>query len=182
MLTMHRDRSILLTIDIQGRLAPAIAGAEQIIAAANKLLQVSTELTIPSIITEQYPQGLGPTIAALQRHTTRAQCYEKIHFSAYREQEFVQLLKNHQRQQLVVMGTESYVCVLQTVLDVLAAGYQVFVVSEAVGSRTAENKALALQRMAAAGATIVSVEMVLFEWLERAGTERFRHISKTFIR
>lgn len=182
MLTISATHSLLLTIDIQGRLAPAINQAESVVAAADKLLKVARELQIPSIITEQYPQGLGPTVAALQGHTQYAQCYEKIHFSAYREQAFVQLLSNQQRKQVVVMGTETHVCVLQTVLDILQAGYQVFVVNEAVGSRTPANKNLGLQRMAAAGATIVSVEMVLFEWLERAGTDNFRHISKTYIR
>ena len=179
---MSAQHSLLLTIDIQGRLAPAIAQADMVVANADKLLSVAHELAIPSIITEQYPQGLGPTVAALQNHTKNAHCYEKIHFSAYREAGFVQLLAAHDRKQIVVIGTEAHVCVLQTVLDLADAGYQVFVVNEAVSSRTTENKHLGLQRMAAAGASIVSVEMVMFEWLERANTDSFRRISKAHIR
>lgn len=87
-----------------------------------------------------------------------------------------------ERQQFVVCGAEAHVCVLQTVLELLARGRQVFIVEEAVASRLPANKALALERMRQAGAVIVSREMVAFEWLERAGTEQFRDVSKTFIR
>ena len=86
------------------------------------------------------------------------------------------------RRQIILCGTETHVCVLQTVMDLLTAGYQVFVVTDAVGSRTAENKHLGLNRMQQAGAVLVSREMVAFEWLERAGTELFRQISKGWIR
>lgn len=180
--TISRDNSVLLTIDIQGRLAPAIHAADDLIAAADKLLHVATELQVPRVFTEQYPQGIGATVTALQPHLAHAQLFEKIHFSAYRESDFNTHIANSGRQQIVIMGTEAHVCVLQTVLDLLADDYQVFVVAEAVGSRHPANKALALQRMAACGAQIVSVEMVIFEWLEQAGTDTFRHISKTYIR
>ncbi|MFU8783861.1 hydrolase [Aliidiomarina sp.] len=180
--TISRDHSVLLTIDIQGRLAPAIHAADDLIAAADKLLQVAAELQVPRVFTEQYPQGIGTTVAALQTHLAQATLFEKIHFSACRESDFSSHIADSGRQQLVVMGTEAHVCVLQTVLDLLAADYQVFVVAEAVGSRHPANRELALQRMAALGAHIVSVEMVIFEWLEQAGTDTFRHISKTYIR
>ena len=107
---------------------------------------------------------------------------EKIHFSALRENSIAAAIAAKARPQIVVIGTESHVCVLQSVMDLLAANYQVFVVSEAVGSRTVENKQLALSRMQQAGAVIISQEMLAFEWLERCGTDSFRQISKGWIR
>jgi len=179
---ISQQHSLLLVIDIQGRLALAIDRARDLVHAADRLLKVATELNVPRLVTEQYPQGLGHTVEQLQPHVANATLFEKIHFSAFRETEFADFLARQQRTQIVVMGTESHVCVLQTVLDLLAAGYQVFVVEDAVGSRNPQDKAIALARLGRAGAIIVSSEMVIFEWLERAGTDIFRHISKTYVR
>ena len=106
---------------------------------------------------------------------------EKIHFSAVPEQRLLQA-PGGDRAQFVVAGTEAHVCVQQTVLDLLAIGRRVFVVEEAVGSRRSADKALALARMRAHGADIVSREMVAFEWLRQAGSDLFREISREFLR
>lgn len=178
---LNRTESVLLVIDIQERLRPAIAHADAIVINAEKLAQVSQLLEVPALITEQYPQGLGHTAISLKTHLSHAKVIEKIHFSAMREEHLPLALEELKRNQVVVCGTETHVCVLQTVLDLLEADYTVYVVADAVGSRNDGDKALALQRMQAAGASIVSYEMVVFEWLERAGTDTFRHISKQFI-
>ena len=174
--------SLVLLIDLQQKLAPAISDAKQVEQAAAWVLQVALQLDIPLVATEQYPQGLGHTVVSLRELLADDAVMQKIHFSAYREPAIVQRLTQINRRQIVVIGTESHVCVLQTVLDLLTAGYQVFVVSEAVGSRTVENKQLALSRMQQAGCQIISKEMLAFEWLERADHDSFRQISKGWIR
>ncbi|HAW94427.1 MULTISPECIES: hydrolase [unclassified Arsukibacterium] len=174
--------SMVLLIDIQQKLAPAISDTKQVEQAAAWVLQVALQLDIPLLATEQYPQGLGHTVPSLRELLPDDAVLEKIHFSAYREPAIVQRLQQLNRRQIVVIGTESHVCVLQSVLDLLAAGYQVFVVTEAVGSRTADNKRLALSRMQQAGCQIISKEMLAFEWLERADHDSFRQLSKGWIR
>lgn len=179
---MQASQSLLLVIDIQERLAPAIAHVDALVQENIRLLRVASELSVPFLYTEQYPKGLGSTVSALQEPLASASFYEKIHFSAVREPGFREQLAAFDRKHIVVTGTETHVCVLQTVLDLLALDYHVFVVTDAVSSRSLDNKDRALARMAQAGAHIVSSEMVIFEWLERAGTDQFRAISKTYIR
>lgn len=179
---LNAKQSQVLLIDIQSRLAPAIFDSAAVSQAAAWVLQIASLCEVPVLATEQYPKGLGHTLPALLELLPEQAIFEKIHFSALKEQAIAEAIAAKNRPQIVVIGTESHVCVLQSVLDLLAAGYQVFVVTEAVGSRTQENKQLALGRMQQAGAVIISQEMLAFEWLERAGTELFRQISKGWIR
>lgn len=179
---MQRNASFVLLIDVQARLAPAIHQSEQVIAQNAWLVQIANELEVPVVVTEQYPKGLGATVEALQPLLKHATWVEKTHFSALAEAQVEAQLRNLQRPQVIVTGTEAHVCVLQTALDLVAAEFQVFVVADAVGSRVPDNKALALQRLRDAGCIIVSSEMVAFEWLHKSGTDEFRHISKTYIR
>lgn len=178
---LDAQRSILLIIDLQERLLPAIHGGEQVVDNTVWLLGVARELGVPVLVTEHYPQGVGGTTAAVAERVKPEETLEKIHFSAVAEGN---LLSHPQaeRKQWVVCGTESHVCVQQTVLGLLAAGRDVAVVEEAVGSRQPRDKALALQRMQQHGAQIVSREMVAFEWLHRADTPQFRTVLKSFIR
>ncbi|MDP3364836.1 MAG: hydrolase [Pseudomonas sp.] len=178
---MRAKDSTLLLIDLQERLLPAIDGGAAVIEQASWLVRVAQRLHVPVIATEQYPKGLGYTEAGLHELLPGEGLREKIHFSATAG-EGVFDLSGGERKQFIVCGTETHVCVLQTVMGLLAAGREVFVVDEAVGSRRPRDKALGLARMEGAGAVIVSREMVAFEWLERAGTELFREISRGFIR
>ena len=179
---IQRGTSFVLMIDIQKRLAPAIDRGDAIIKRNQWLLEVANELSVPVLATEQYPKGLGHTVDELQAALSHAIVLEKTHFSAVAESTIAAKLKGLNRPQVIVTGTETHVCVLQTAIDMQGAGFQVFVVADAVGSRTAENKALALQRMRDAGCVVVSSEMVAFEWLQQSATDEFRHISKTYIR
>ncbi|WP_337842513.1 hydrolase [Rheinheimera sp.] len=179
---LNADQSMVVLIDIQQKLAPAIADGKAVEQAAAWVLQVALQLGVPLFATEQYPAGLGPTVPALAELLPAGQVLEKIHFSAFKDARIRQQLAQSGRHQLVLLGTESHVCVLQTALDGLVMGYQVFVVVEAVGSRTEQNKQLALQRMQQAGVVLVSKEMLAFEWLEKAGSDSFRQISKGWIR
>lgn len=178
---IRTDQSMLLLIDLQERLLPAIDGGGAVLEQAIWLTRVARRLGVPIGATVQYPQGLGPFPPALSDLLAPGESVDKIHFSAVRDECFASL-PGATRPQVVVAGTEAHVCVLQTVLDLVAAGREVFVVAEAVGSRRAADKALAIERMRAAGAAIVCREMVAFEWLGRAGTPLFREVSREFLR
>lgn len=178
---IRAQSSTLLIVDIQERLFPAIHDNEALLEHAAWLLAVAQRLGVPVLASEQYSKGLGPTLPLLRERLPAAAILEKIAFSAVADPGLLQM-SGGERRQFVVCGTEAHVCVLQTVLGLLAEDREVYVVAEAVGSRRPEDKALALERMRQAGAVIVSCEMVAFEWLERAGSEMFRSISREFIR
>lgn len=175
------ERSVLLLVDLQERLYPAIDQGAQIVEHNLWLTRLAQRLSVPVICTEQYPQGLGPTVPALRALLPESAMVEKIHFSAASEGGVFDAPGGN-RTQFVVTGTEAHVCVLQTVIGLLDSGRHVFVVDEAVGSRRPSDKALALARMRGHGADIVSREMVAFEWLRQAGSETFRQVSREFIR
>ena len=174
------ETSSLLIIDIQTRLFPVIDDSQALAENALWLQRVAQRIGVPVLLTEQYSKGLGQTIPSLRDGHQPAAIIEKLHFSAVSDGELFKRAGGD-RPQFVVCGSEAHVCVLQTVLDLLAQGRRVFVVAEAIGSRKASDKALALARMQQAGASIVSREMVAFEWLEQAGSELFREVSKAFI-
>lgn len=175
------QESTLLVIDIQERLFPAIEDNTTLAEHSAWLIQVAKRIGVPVLFTEQYSKGLGPTIASLRDGIADEAIIEKLQFSAARDGALFNR-PGGERKQFIISGTETHICVLQTVIDLLARGNQVFVVEEAVGSRRASDKALGLARMQQAGASIVSREMVAFEWMEQAGTELFRSISREFIR
>ena len=168
--------STLLIVDIQERLFPVILDAAAMAEHTAWLQQVAKRVGVPVLLTEQYSKGLGQTIAALRDGVEDSAILEKLDFSAAGDGELFKRPGGERRQFVVC------VCVLQTVLDLRARGNEVFVVEEGVSSRRASDKALALERMRQAGAQIVSREMVAFEWMERAGTELFKSISREFIR
>lgn len=171
----------LLVVDIQERLLPVIEDGAGVLANACWLVDVARELGLPVMASEQYPQGIGPSVAELAGRLRPGEIGRKTHFSCLGEP-CLENLVGFERAQIVVAGIESHVCVLQTVLDLRAAGRQVFVVEDAVGSRRRTDKALALERMRGAGVVIVSREMFAFECLRVAGSDLFRRISKTYIR
>ena len=174
-------QSALLVVDVQGRLVPAISGWQALLDQVVWLIRVARRMEIPVLACEQYPQGLGPTHPLVAAELPEGCIAGKLHFSAVAGgcHGFV---APGTHPQLVVCGMETHVCVLQTVMELLAGGRQVFVVEEAVGSRRDSDKALALARMRQAGASIVSREMVAFEWLRKADSDLFREISRNFLR
>lgn len=178
---IDRAQSLVLAIDLQARLAPAIDGIDAVVAHSEWLLRLAQAMAVPAAITEQYPAGLGPTLPQIAALVPDAHRREKLCFSALPDSG-IDTLPAFARRQVVLIGIETHVCVLQTALDLLALGKQVFVVAEAVGSRRAADRALGLERMRQEGCRIVSREMVAFEWLQRAGSDEFRQISKAFLR
>jgi nicotinamidase-related amidase len=173
-----RTESQLLVVDMQERLVPAMEPERPFVAAATKLLQAANTLGIPVLASEQYPKGLGGTVSELAGLVPEAHRYEKMEFSCYANAAIRQALTSVNRPQVVLAGIEAHVCVLQTTLDLARAGHAVFVVTDATASRRPESRETAFRRMAAAGITLVTLEMVLFEWLRSAADPAFRELSK----
>ncbi len=173
MLTIDRDASTLLIVDFQVRLMPAIEDGMAAVANARRLLQAAGLLGVPILFTEQNAGGLGPSVAGLATYAV-GNVAHKMSFDACREAGFLERLG--ERRSVVVAGCETHVCVMQTVLGLIDAGRQVYLVRDAVGSRRAESKETAIRRMERHGTDIVTTEMVLFEWLGSAGHPRFREV------
>ena len=177
---LSAEESLLVVIDIQERLCKAMDQQvlEQLSSNTAILLEAAHELQVPVAVTEQYVKGLGPTIAPLAEKLADAPRHEKMAFSSCGCNGFVEQLRASGRRQIVITGMETHVCVLQTVLELLDAGYQVQVVRDAVMSRSRRNWDTALEEMRQAGAVITCAESVLFQWLRVAGTESFKKLSK----
>lgn len=178
---MNPKKSVLLVIDVQAKLAPFIHDNAAVVEACVWLARVAERIGVPVVVTEHFPEKIGGTVDAVRAATTGAQYVGKQYFSAQADG-CLEDTAVAGCEQVIVCGTEAHVCVLQTVLELAAAGKRVFVVAEAVGSRDPEHKALALERMRAHGIEVVCREMVAFEWLAQADTERFRDISKNFLK
>lgn len=174
-------RSHLIVVDIQERLMPAIHEGERVARNARTLLAAAARLHVPIMVTEQYPRGLGHTVAEVADHLPEtARRYEKIHFSAASEpnvMETVSRVAAEGRDQLVICGCEAHVCVLQTALGLREAGYPVFLVGDAISSRAPHSLETAKARAVQEGCRLVTTEMVVFEWLAKAGTDEFRAVS-----
>lgn len=171
------NTSSLLVIDVQARLLPKMAAARDVVDNVTVLLKAAARLDIPVLVSEQYRKGLGTTVAELQPLLPSGNVIEKLAFSCLGENAFATRLRDLGRAQAVVAGIEAHVCVLQTAEQLLENGVRVFVVADATSSRVPASHARALERLRAAGAVIVTTEMVVFEWLRRAGTPEFKEIS-----
>jgi nicotinamidase-related amidase len=178
---ISRAASALLIIDVQEKLLPAIDQGPQVFEHTEWLLRLAQKLGVPVAASEQYPQGLGPTVPALRERLPADAIAAKTHFSCVAAA-CLPVLPGGDRKQRVLAGIEAHVCVLQTALGLLRQGCEVYVVEEAVGSRRASDRQAGLARLRQEGVRIVSREMVAFEWLEAAGTAEFKDVSKAFLR
>jgi len=176
---LRRERTGLILVDVQEAFRPVIDRFAEVVAACGLLAEGFGVLGRPVLVSEQYPKGLGDIVdevaARLPEDTERV---EKLRFSACGVDAFDEALEAAGCRAWVVGGVEAHVCVSQTVHDLLERGYEAHVAADATSSRTPENKALALERMALAGAHVTSSEMALFEMLEAAGSPEFKAISK----
>ncbi len=171
----------LVVIDVQEKLALAMAPdvRRELLAGGQVLLRAADELGVPVVVTEQYPKGLGNTLPEVAEHLPTASTkVVKDSFSCCDEPAFTEALEAAGRPQVVLVGMEAHVCVLQTAIQLQEAGYTVFVVADAVCSRRPGHRADALDRLRAEGVVVANVESVLFEWLRRAGTDAFRSLAK----
>jgi nicotinamidase-related amidase len=172
--------SRLLIVDVQDKLLPSIPNSARLVHNCRRLLDGAKIVGVPIFATEQYPQGLGPTTAELA--TRMGPRLDKVIFSCAPALAWGQAGNvSDDREQTVVAGMETHVCVMQTVLDLIAGGFRVYVPVDAVGARGELDAQIALDRMSASGATLTTVESVLFEWCERAGTPEFKQIQKLII-
>ncbi len=174
---LRRAHAVLLLVDLQERLLPAMTEPARVLQNAVRLAQAVAILGVPAWVTEQYPKGLGPTVPELARAVARFAPLEKLTFSACGVAGWTEALTARDIADVVLGGIEAHVCVCQTGLDLLDRGFRVFAVADAMSSRTAENQRFGVERLRDAGAVIVATEMVLFELLERAGTAEFKAVQ-----
>ncbi len=179
---LSAKNSVLLIVDAQEKLLPAIHQRDNVTSRMRWLAEIALQLDIPILITEQYPKGLGYTVSSLQEIIESARVIEKTHFSALQEDSFRDVLREYNKKQVVIMGMETHVCVLQTALDMKAEGYQVYLPSDCVGSRRPNDKDTAIARMRDNRVDIITSEMAAFEWLHKSGTDTFRHISRNWLK
>lgn len=175
---MHAKDCCLLVIDVQAKLNPVMFDPDRAPGGAAKLLKGAALLDVPALVTEQYPKGVGGTVEDLQDLIPAGCPIEKNSFSCLAEEAFAEKFEDLNRPQVVIAGIEAHVCVLQTALGLLDQGFDVFVVEDATASRTRENHRAGLERIRDAGGWVVTVEMVLFEWLKYSGTPEFKEISQ----
>ncbi|WP_188408841.1 isochorismatase family protein [Agaricicola taiwanensis] len=169
--------SLLLVVDAQERLAAAVPDIEAVVGTTRFLLDVASLIGVPTIATEQHPEGLGPTIATLR--SGLGLIIPKLAFSALKEPvvlERILELNIEGRRQVVICGLEAHICVLQTAVDLIKRGSDVAIVADGVGSRRTHDRDIAFDRLARHGAQIVTADMVVYEWLERAGSDLFRRV------
>lgn len=175
----QRHLSQVVVIDVQQKLCAAMPADEAVTVVRNIgiLLQAAALLDVPPLYTEQYPQGLGPTVDALQPWLGNVPRIEKTVFSCWQAPGFRQHLTTD-RPQVILTGMEAHICVLQTALDLQAHGHQVIIAADAVLSRRSAHRENALQRMMQAGVIVSNTESIVFEWLGAAGSDAFKQISK----
>lgn len=173
------EDTLCIIIDDQQKLIPTIFQHKELISNTKKLISGLLSLNIPVLITEHYKKGLGETVSDLKEilsTSEQAKFFEKITFSAYDTAEIKEYINALNKKNVIICGTEAHICVLQTAIDIQNNGYQVILVADCVGSRTEENKKIALKRAELEGAMITTYESILFELLRKAGTPEFKTI------
>ncbi len=168
---ISREDSVLVVIDVQERLMPVISNQERVIDDIVRLLQFSQIIGLPVILTEQ--EKLGDILPRIMAASPDLRPIRKLDFDCFACREFVEAIRGLSRKTLIVAGVEAHICVAQTALHGVA-DFTVHVVSDATSSRTEENWRVALERMRQAGVVVTSAEMVIYELLQRAGTDEFR--------
>jgi nicotinamidase-related amidase len=170
---LDRDRAALVVVDVQEAFRPAVRDFDSVVAGVAALVRGARILGLPVVATEQYPKGLGATVPEVAEHLDGIEPIAKVSFSAAAADGF----DLRGREQALVCGIESHVCVSQTAHDLLDRGVEVHVARDAVTSRTEANRELGLHKMEGAGAVVTSVETALFELLGAAGTDEFKQVQ-----
>ena len=170
--------TLLLVIDVQGKLASVVSNAELVQQNIGKLLRSCKLLEVPVMFTEQYPKGLGHTVEPLKELLGDQAPFEKMSFSCCGSDDFMKRLRSMGRNDILVVGMEAHVCVYQTCVELLDFGYNVHIVTDAVSSRSEDNRKLGIRCIERAGGVPTSTEMTIFELLRVAEGETFKAISK----
>lgn len=173
---INKQDAVLLIIDIQEKLMPVMKYRDQVVNNTNTLITIAKELAIPIMVAEMYPKGLGHTVPEI-KGLEDVPIFEKITFSAYTH-ELSAAMKKLGRKSIIVTGSETHVCVYQTVRDLLFARYNVFLVADGVCSRTKENYRNSLTLMNDMGTVITNTETIFFDLMKESGTPQFKKLSK----
>lgn len=168
--------SALVVIDMQNRPVSAMVAPDHTITNTCLLREVAEKIMVPSILTEHHPEGLGATIPTIKNAAGQSPVLSQPCFSCLQDSSFATAFTSLNRQQVILIGMEAYICVVQTTASLWDEGYEVFLVSDAIASRTLENKNACLPRLNAAGVSIVTTGMAIFEWLGQAGTSAFKEM------
>ena len=174
----------LLIIDLQERLLPHIFNKEKIKHNSNKLVELFIELNVPIIYTEQYPKGLGSTVNCLKKKLidNNSKKIEKTTFSAFDNEDFKNFLTQINKKQVILLGIESHICVLQTTIDLLENAKQVYIVEECIGSRKLGDANTSIKRMLKSGASLINFEMIFFELIRDSKSQFFKKLSSKYIK
>lgn len=174
---ISRKDSVLVIVDIQGRILKAMKDKELVEERSLRLVKAAKILDVPVLATEQYPEKLGTTLDSIREAAGGIPTFSKMTFSCLGAEGFSKALADLGRKTVILCGIESHVCVNQTTLDLLSNGYQVVLARDAVSSRFEIDLKTAIKRMNQAGVSIATTEMILFEWLEKAGTPEFKAVQ-----
>ncbi len=173
-----REECTGLVIDIQEKLFPHMQHKGELLRNCLTLIEGLKVLGVPMMVTEQYPKGLGPTLEQINRGLENSTPIEKISFSCYDELVYRKALEQMSRDRVIICGIEAHVCVMQTVIDLIGAGYKPVVVADCISSRNPEDKRMAIERMHTEGATVTTCESILFELTRVSGSVEFKAISR----
>jgi nicotinamidase-related amidase len=174
---LNKENTIGLVIDMQEKLLPHIHNHEEILKSNLTVVQGLKALNVPIVVTQQYTKGLGNSISTLSEAIGNFSYIEKSTFSCYREPAFIKVMNRSGKRNVLIMGIESHICVLQTALDLLYNNFNPVIVTDAIGSRNEEDKKIALWRMRDVGCIMTTTESILFELCRKAGTPEFKEIS-----
>jgi nicotinamidase-related amidase len=172
------EGAVLVIIDVQEKLFLRMVEKEKLAENMVRLIQFADVMKIPIILTEQYPKGLGHTVAPVKKLVPHIAPVEKVEFSCFGSAKFKEALANLEPKTLIITGIEVHICITQTAIEGIQSGYKICVVEDAVSSRNLSDKAAAIERMRQNGATIVTSEMLIYEILRKAGTPEFKKALK----
>lgn len=174
-----KEETMAIIIDFQEKLVPVMSNKEELISNTEKLIQGLEILQVPAVVTQQYTKGMGMTVEPLQNLYGDTFSYnDKITFSCYEDEAIAAKIKELNKKNIIICGIEAHICVLQTALDCIEAGYNVTIIEDCVSSRKYNDKKIALKRAEKEGAVISTYESVLFELTRMAGNDTFKQISK----
>jgi len=175
---IDREKCCLVVVDVQGKLAQVMDDKQGLFDNIEILIKAAKALEIPVLWCEQNRRALGATIEQLAEHLAGIEAVDKMSFSCCGDERFNDRFAAVGKNQVILCGIETHVCICQTALDLLERDCQVHVIADAVSSRTAANKRIALDRLGRAGVVVSSTEMVLFELLKTAGHEKFKELAR----
>ena len=177
-LFIDKEDTVLLIVDIQDKLATVMRERDKVVRNNLHLVELAKMIHIPVMVTEQYPKGLGATVPEIREALPFYRPVEKMTFDCCGQPAFLEELKGHNKNNVILTGMETHICVLQTCIGLLKGGINVHVVQDAICSRTKENWKVGMEFMRQAGAVVTCTETVLFQLLKVAGTEEFKAISR----